>query len=75
MIRRASGSTNEAAITACTAPEIDLRQRHHPARHRREQAVLDLCVKPKSATIGSATDCTAASARLTASTPGSSAAV
>ena len=75
MISRAMGSTKSAAMSPCSTPatifssamsriEIGARRRSSISR-----------VHPKSATMGSATDCTLEKARLTASTPGRSAAL
>ena len=75
MISRAIGSTKSAAMSPCSTPDDDLLERDELHRDGREQPILDLARPAEVATIGSATDCTLEKARLTARTPGRSAAL
>ena len=73
MMRRATGSTNSAAMSACSVPETTFSSATSQLGMGASRRSSISREKPKSVTMGSATDCTAASASDTASTPGSSA--
>ena len=75
MMRRAIGSTNSAATRPWSAPATTFSIATSPIGTGASRRSSISRVQPKSATIGSATDWMLEKARLTASTPGSSAAV
>ena len=72
MISRAAGSTASAAISPCATPmTIFSAAMYGVGIGARSRSSISL-VQPKSCTMGSVTDCTAANVRLSARIPGTS---